>query len=116
LRFALGNNSGYCPAIKHRVLQRGVTSVEDLIRSTKVAESVEVTAPLLDTMKAPIQASEKQAAQVQTLTIKVASFSSKQLERYNVKGQDNSQTRDHRAWPTETDTAEPAAYQLRSTG
>jgi hypothetical protein len=87
---------------KNPVIQQGMTSLEDSIHAAKLAESVEVsgndsiTASLLDMMKASVQASEKQAAELQSLTTRVATISSAPPQRQSYDRQNSLYTRDTR--------------------
>jgi hypothetical protein len=94
---------GLRPALKNQVIQKGMMSLEESIHAAKLVESVEVTgndsitASLLDMMKATVQASEKQAAELQSLTTKVATLSaSTPPQRQNYDRQNNSQSRNTR--------------------
>jgi hypothetical protein len=94
---------GLRPVLKNQVIQKGRTSLEGSVHAAKLAESVEVTgndsitASLLDMLKTSVQASKKQAAELQSLTMKVATLSaSSPPQRQNYDRQNNLQSRDTR--------------------
>ena len=67
--------------IRMHVAQQGLTSLDQTIRSARIAEAAAVSAPdpltttLVEMMKASVQASEKQTNELQQLTHKVAALS-----------------------------------------
>ena len=73
--------NGFRAPIKMHVVQQGVTSLDDSLRSARIAEAAGVAAvdpistALLDLMKQSLQATEKQAGTLQQLTTKIASLS-----------------------------------------
>jgi hypothetical protein len=90
---------GFRPGIKAAVIQTGETDMEEMIHVAKLAESVEVasndavTEKLFEMMKASVEASQKQATELQTLAEKVATISSnkREEERHNFTRQERTQ-------------------------
>jgi TolA-binding protein len=92
---------GFRPAIQEAVIQKGGIDMDEMIHVTKLAESVEVassdatTQKLLDMMKTSVEAAQKQATELQTLSSKVATMSTKQHDSQNNERQE--QNRDARS-------------------
>jgi TolA-binding protein len=80
---------GFRPAIQAAVIQKGEIDMDEMIHVAKLAESVEVassdatTQKLLDMMKTSVEAAQKQATELQTLSSKVATMSTKQDDNQN---------------------------------
>jgi hypothetical protein len=80
---------GFRPAIQAAVIQKGELDMDEMIHVAKLAESVEVagseaaTQKLLDMMKCALEAAQKQATELQTLSSKVATMSTKQDDNQN---------------------------------
>jgi Skp family chaperone for outer membrane proteins len=75
---------GFRPAIQAAVIQKGELDMDEMIHVAKLAESVEVAGndataqKLLDMMQASVEAAQKQATELQALSSKVATMSTKQ--------------------------------------
>jgi hypothetical protein len=97
---------GFRPGIQAAVIQKGELEMDEMIHDAKLAESVEVasndamTQKLFDMMKASVDAAQKQATELQALSLKVATMSSKRDENRNNEPQERSrdtQTGDNRS-------------------
>jgi hypothetical protein len=97
---------GFRPGIQAAVIQKGELDMDEMIHVAKLAESVEVasndatTQKLFDMMKASVDAAQKQATELQALSSKVATMSSKQDENRNNERQErnrDAQTGDNRS-------------------
>jgi MOSC domain-containing protein YiiM len=97
---------GFRPGIQAAVIQKGELDMDEMIHVAKLAESVEVasndatTQKLFDMMKASVDAAQKQATELQALSSKVATMSSKQDENRNNERQErnrDTQTGDNRS-------------------
>jgi MOSC domain-containing protein YiiM len=87
---------GFRPGIQAAVIQKGELDMDEMIHVAKLAESVEVasndatTQKLFDMMKASVDAAQKQATELQVLSSKVATMSSKQDENRNIERQERN--------------------------
>jgi hypothetical protein len=95
---------GFRPGIQAAVIQKGELDMDEMIHVAKLAESVEVasndatTQKLFDMMKASVDAAQKQATELQVLSSKVATMSSKQDENRTIERQErNAQAGDNRS-------------------
>jgi Retrotransposon gag protein len=77
LHYAVLN--GLKPAVKSHILQQGVKSLQDTIKSARVAEATlssdPISALLLEAIRVTQDSSEKQAQQIKDLTTKVSTLS-----------------------------------------
>jgi hypothetical protein len=88
---------GFRPAIQAAVIQKGELDMDEMIHVAKLAESVELTSSdasaqkLLEMMKTSVEAAQKQATELQALSSKVATMSTKQNENHNNQLQERNQ-------------------------
>jgi hypothetical protein len=99
-------HQGFRPGIKAAVIQKGKLDMDEMIHVAKLAESVEVasndamTQKLNDMMKASVEAAQKQATELQALSTKITTMSSKQDSGQNAERRErerDTQTRDNRS-------------------
>jgi hypothetical protein len=92
--------NGLRAPIRMHVAQQGLKSLDDTIKAAKIAEATTASVPdtltstLLEMLKTSVQASEKQANELQQLTSRVASLSSVVPRQTNNTQQQTSGTPD----------------------
>ena len=87
---------GLQPAIQAAVIQKGEIDIDEMIHVAKLTESVEVAGSdataqkLLDLMKTSVEAAQKQATELQALSSKVATMSTKQEDNQTHERQERN--------------------------